>query len=827
MMSQKQFDITLLKQTKSGLEVEIASNCGIRPADFVCLKQVNSTQAQRAQADVAPQTSSLAFGKVTQVEGVPGVQNECLRVQVQLIDSGASTVFNTLEMVSAHKVATKLLGGADTGKNKPGLIFGQQLAAPFTGRIEDLNGLSILTGSNYERQVQAVQIWQDALGDILNLFIIDPTGQFSAQQAIGQDLTEKKQPEEKQPKIHDIGKSLFISPALFGWDKIIIQMASELAKPLRAMASKLLFQTLNQAFDETTLQFSKTEPNNAPVSNPVSPDASSSDALGPDGRDSLFAAWLKALHETAHPLKHVLIQNLQAVIQSGIFTMVSPQAQPLDSILPSALPHYSQNQKQLPSLTSSIVYFSLAQVPYQWRSLVYQYLTVALFSTTAQSQRHHAMLIYPEKYWPSQFFEQTPTFLNPSKEDSPAVKVNLNQLLVGQCTGSSLLFDAALFDTGQRVDGTNAIGSKIHGQNQLAVGYSQSKQGAVCLTGQLTAGIPVYLDHVETVDSNQPAVQTEKINIEQPPMPVSPKHPVKNQQVLETELADELTMPQEANNANQKRYTETHGHQDYLPEPALMKALQNPPQPGPMPQNQSLNQETTEILAQAIKNAEDESTENESVKNISSLPNPTLSEEKASQNPVDQPLPEIDASVSAVLKEAVQSLPEPLDPSNADILDDLFGDDDDAFNFSLEASSAKRLPEETEEEIENAKPLSLNRLPKLRLEELEEATAAKQAENEEDDQFQFDMGIAGEKKTPNSVTSLPDSGSQANDSSSSDDAEQAYQKGTSVLHRQFGQGVIQKVVNVPGGIILNIQFQRVGKRLIDPALNPVEIVSSA
>lgn len=44
----------------------------------------------------------------------------------------------------------------------------------------------------------------------------------------------------------------------------------------------------------------------------------------------------------------------------------------------------------------------------------------------------------------------------------------------------------------------------------------------------------------------------------------------------------------------------------------------------------------------------------------------------------------------------------------------------------------------------------------------------------------------------------------------------AYRVGQSVRHGQYGVGVIQNVIPVDDSVVLSIQFEAVGKRLLDP-----------
>lgn len=53
------------------------------------------------------------------------------------------------------------------------------------------------------------------------------------------------------------------------------------------------------------------------------------------------------------------------------------------------------------------------------------------------------------------------------------------------------------------------------------------------------------------------------------------------------------------------------------------------------------------------------------------------------------------------------------------------------------------------------------------------------------------------------------------------DDDVSYQEGDTVHHEKYGAGTVQKVMSMEGRVILNIQFEQVGKRLLDPNLSPL------
>jgi hypothetical protein len=53
-----------------------------------------------------------------------------------------------------------------------------------------------------------------------------------------------------------------------------------------------------------------------------------------------------------------------------------------------------------------------------------------------------------------------------------------------------------------------------------------------------------------------------------------------------------------------------------------------------------------------------------------------------------------------------------------------------------------------------------------------------------------------------------------------------YQPGQNVLHPRYGKGVVKKVISMDNAqVILHINFEEIGKRLLDPSLTPLEKVS--
>ncbi len=57
-------------------------------------------------------------------------------------------------------------------------------------------------------------------------------------------------------------------------------------------------------------------------------------------------------------------------------------------------------------------------------------------------------------------------------------------------------------------------------------------------------------------------------------------------------------------------------------------------------------------------------------------------------------------------------------------------------------------------------------------------------------------------------------------------ASRPFQVGDKVRHAQYGMGIVQKVIPVEQSMILNITFEAVGKRLLDPALTQLTLASS-
>ncbi len=58
-------------------------------------------------------------------------------------------------------------------------------------------------------------------------------------------------------------------------------------------------------------------------------------------------------------------------------------------------------------------------------------------------------------------------------------------------------------------------------------------------------------------------------------------------------------------------------------------------------------------------------------------------------------------------------------------------------------------------------------------------------------------------------------------------AARPFQVGDKVRHAQYGLGIVQKVIPVEQSLILNITFEAVGKRLLDPALTQLTLASNA
>jgi len=54
--------------------------------------------------------------------------------------------------------------------------------------------------------------------------------------------------------------------------------------------------------------------------------------------------------------------------------------------------------------------------------------------------------------------------------------------------------------------------------------------------------------------------------------------------------------------------------------------------------------------------------------------------------------------------------------------------------------------------------------------------------------------------------------------------EAGYQEGEQIRHEKYGVGVINKVIPMEGSVVLNVTFESVGKRLLDPALSHLEKV---
>ena len=49
-----------------------------------------------------------------------------------------------------------------------------------------------------------------------------------------------------------------------------------------------------------------------------------------------------------------------------------------------------------------------------------------------------------------------------------------------------------------------------------------------------------------------------------------------------------------------------------------------------------------------------------------------------------------------------------------------------------------------------------------------------------------------------------------------------FKAGDQVRHDEYGMGIINKVIPMEGSVVLNITFEHVGKRLMDPALSELQ-----
>ena len=54
----------------------------------------------------------------------------------------------------------------------------------------------------------------------------------------------------------------------------------------------------------------------------------------------------------------------------------------------------------------------------------------------------------------------------------------------------------------------------------------------------------------------------------------------------------------------------------------------------------------------------------------------------------------------------------------------------------------------------------------------------------------------------------------------------AFEAGQTVNHGRYGRGTVMKVLPIDGRTIVNVQFDTVGKRLLDPTLSPLEVVEA-
>jgi hypothetical protein len=67
-----------------------------------------------------------------------------------------------------------------------------------------------------------------------------------------------------------------------------------------------------------------------------------------------------------------------------------------------------------------------------------------------------------------------------------------------------------------------------------------------------------------------------------------------------------------------------------------------------------------------------------------------------------------------------------------------------------------------------------------------------------------------------------DAESELVEPSQADDASTQFEAGDRVSHETYGEGVIRRVIPMDGRVILNIQFDQVGKRLLDQSLSKLE-----
>ncbi len=63
---------------------------------------------------------------------------------------------------------------------------------------------------------------------------------------------------------------------------------------------------------------------------------------------------------------------------------------------------------------------------------------------------------------------------------------------------------------------------------------------------------------------------------------------------------------------------------------------------------------------------------------------------------------------------------------------------------------------------------------------------------------------------------------KANIGNGNGDEDMVYQVGDAVYHPDHGQGVVSRVMPMEQGVVLNITFESVGKRIMDPKLVPLE-----
>jgi len=84
-------------------------------------------------------------------------------------------------------------------------------------------------------------------------------------------------------------------------------------------------------------------------------------------------------------------------------------------------------------------------------------------------------------------------------------------------------------------------------------------------------------------------------------------------------------------------------------------------------------------------------------------------------------------------------------------------------------------------------------------------------QEQQDDEFDFDSYADNEAQLPVYPVETPKNTRE-------------YKKNDRVRHVKFGVGTIQKVVNYADKTLLSIEFEAVGKRLLDPALAQIEII---